>query len=417
MSKVVIAGDFPFPSGTAASVRLKNLAHGFVQLGFDVEIISFINGGEPQTSARFAKNIVMRPALIASGTFRNKGMINKVRWLIASCRKTHKAYHEFRKILRQGDVNLVLLYGRSFLRLWPFVRASREAKVPVILDCVESKSSFKGFGGSISPIYWDWSLGEWLLPKVVDGMSVITKYLSDRAEANGCNQICIVPAAEDFSSQPPCYSVSSGSFNVAYVGALLPRDNPVFLADLMDYLEGRFPRIILHVAGKYESVPEARPQLDRLRVQANKGNVRLWGKLPDDELAAFIANADALILPRRDSLSEIAAFPTRLAECLRTGRPVLACAVGDIPLYLRDGVDAILLDTYSPAAAADKVLALAQTSDRGAKIGRMGFLRGRDRFDRLHHASALIGMAKAICEEINGAGTKTIAHPQKKWGN
>ena len=144
------------------------------------------------------------------------------------------------------------------------------------------------------------------------------------------------------------------------------------------------------------AIAEADPFVARLAAHVGSGRVRLHGKLGDAELAALLGSADALLLPRRDAPAEVAAFPTRLAECLRTARPVLACAVGDIPYHLRDGEDAVLLDPADAAGAAAKVEALAASPDRGRALGVRGYLRGRERFDRAVHARALLGLADRV---------------------
>ena len=149
-------------------------------------------------------------------------------------------------------------------------------------------------------------------------------------------------------------------------------------------------------AGRYESVREAAPFVARLAAHVASGRVRLHGALPDAALAGLLAGADALIVPRRDAPAEVAAFPTRLAECLRTARPVLACAVGDIPYHLRDGEDAVLLDPADAAGAAAKVETLAASPDRGRALGIRGYLRGRERFDRAVHARALLDLADRV---------------------
>jgi glycosyltransferase involved in cell wall biosynthesis len=231
---------------------------------------------------------------------------------------------------------------------------------------------------------------------MVDAMSLISTTLQRDAVRRGARHTHLLPSAEDFSAAPPEHPVRSGPYRIAYMGAMLPRDNPAFLADLVDALAARGSSVQFDIAGRYESVREADPFVARLAAHFDSGRVRLHGKLGDAELGALLAGADALILPRRDAPAEVAAFPTRLAECLRTGRPVLACAVGDIPYHLRDGEDAVLLDPADPIGAAAKVEALAASPDRGRALGVRGYLRGRERFDRIVHAKALLDLADRI---------------------
>lgn len=391
---VIIAGDFPFPIGTASAARLRNLSLGFVNLGYDVHIAAFGNTGEGSV-VDISPFITCTPRPSASLPFRNRSFFAKVRWLLSSVRTSRKSIQLTISLVRGRSVRLVVIYGRSYLRLHSILVWARKHKIPVVLDCVEANSSFVGLGGRLSPVYWDWALGERLLPQKVDAMSVITRKLSESAKTRGCTRVYLVPAAEDFSAAPPEYPTNVNIFRIAYVGALLARDNPTFVADLAEILV-RSGGVALDILGRYDSVPEAAPFVARLRALESSGLVSLHGAPDDSKLAATLARADALLLPRRNSPAEIAAFPTRLAECLRTARPVLASAVGDIPFHLRDGVDAVLLDSSDVVGAAAKVVNLSRLPDRGAAIGRAGYLRGRERFDRMTHARELLTLADEI---------------------
>ncbi len=392
---VFVAGDFPFPSGTAAAARLRNLAHGFAARGYDVHVAAFGNTGSSDLVA-IADGITCSPAPGAPHPFRNTGLMGKIRWLSRLRATAAAASRRAREKADGRDVALLILYGRSFALLRPLLAWARSRSIPVILDSVEANSSFVGFGGRLSPVYWDWALGERLLPRKVDAMSVITRTLGESARSRGCRRTYLLPSAEDFGGEPAICPASSGPFRIAYVGALLPRDNPGYLADLVYALARRGTDVTLDVAGRYEAVAEARPFVGRLAAHVASGRVNLHGRLSDEALASLLARADALVLPRRDAPAEVSAFPTRLAECLKTARPVLVSAVGDIAFHLRDGEDAILLDPADPDTGAAKVAALAASPDRGRALGVRGYLRARERFDRITHARELIALADDI---------------------
>ena len=65
--------------------------------------------------------------------------------------------------------------------------------------------------------------------------------------------------------------------------------------------------------------------------------------MPREELFERLRTARVLALPRPAGSFSQAGLPTKVAEYLASGRPVVVTAVGDLPLYLRDGVDAYLV--------------------------------------------------------------------------
>lgn len=64
------------------------------------------------------------------------------------------------------------------------------------------------------------------------------------------------------------------------------------------------------------------------------------GVLDRDGVIQRINHAYCLALARPDNVQAKYGFPTKLGEYLSTGRPVVVTAVGDIPLFLRDGYNA-----------------------------------------------------------------------------
>lgn len=67
----------------------------------------------------------------------------------------------------------------------------------------------------------------------------------------------------------------------------------------------------------------------------------------------MLKNAEALVLDRPNSLQAQYGFPTKLGEYLLTGNPVVVTKVGDIPLYLKDGVSALLSEDRNPKEFAE----------------------------------------------------------------
>ena len=111
--------------------------------------------------------------------------------------------------------------------------------------------------------------------------------------------------------------------------------------------------------------------------------LELVGAVKRDELPALLRAARVLVLPRQDAEFSRAGLPTKLGEYLATGRPVVVSAVGDIPTYLQDGVDAYLCQPGDlPAFAARLGHVLDHPAEAalvgGAGADREGAVRPRD---------------------------------------
>ncbi len=92
--------------------------------------------------------------------------------------------------------------------------------------------------------------------------------------------------------------------------------------------------------------------------------VKIVGKIPQKEMLQRYCEADFSIFVRPDRRSSHAGFPTKLAESLAAGTPVIANATGDIGLYLKNGVNGFLLNDgthKSVKEVLDKIIASRET--------------------------------------------------------
>jgi len=134
------------------------------------------------------------------------------------------------------------------------------------------------------------------------------------------------------------------AFTLFYSGQLYRRDMPdVMLGALRKALRSDCP-IKMIVAGKTDVWPEGRAFRRQVALDPQlRARVTITGYLSDAEFEEHVAAADAFLLLHDDSWESRACFPTRLGEYLLTGKPVIVSGVGDIPQYLRNGIDAVLL--------------------------------------------------------------------------
>lgn len=98
------------------------------------------------------------------------------------------------------------------------------------------------------------------------------------------------------------------------------------------------------------------------------------GEVPSEQIPQLLVNAEFLVLARPDNLQAQFGFPTKLGEYLLTGNPVVVTAVGDIPLYLKDGESALIAKPDDEKDFASKMLWVAEHHQEAEYIG----LKGRE---------------------------------------
>lgn len=331
--KVVIAGSFLFPYGSATAARMRNLAMGLVENGASVHLMAMapmrLENGQ-QFGLAFAPGVtydIIAPWSPPNGKMplRNE-LQHKPVWFMKNYSAIFRAYRIFRHLVSQRQCNLFIGYGRSAAQLIPMAWFSRKHGITSILDVVEIHNQFYGFGGKLNPIYWDWKVGEQYMPSMFDGISVIARALIPNYVKDGRNNYILMPSLENWDK--PSTSMESESSpirRIMYLGAMLERDAPEMLfATIKQLAQQRIP-IRFDLVGKYRETVRGRALVDKWQKDQDIASVVNWvGRVDDLALKRHFAAADAFILPRRDALTERASFPTRLVEYLKHGKPVFA---------------------------------------------------------------------------------------------
>jgi glycosyltransferase involved in cell wall biosynthesis len=414
---VVIVGPFWFPHGSASAARVRNYALGLRDCGARVHVISMappprLDGVAPRAGLDYqgisyeyvaptsAVAVGWRDAQRSIPRLRNR-LADKVRWFGGLYAATPFARRRLRERIAARACDLVFVYDRSALRMTPLVRLCRDRGVTSVLDVVEVNDKLKRARTSL--LYCDFEVGRRATARLFDGLTVISSGLEALYRARGCDRTLIVPSIEEWPAVParPEAPTGNASFQLTYVGALLPRDAPELLLEAVRVAADRGAPVTLDVIGHFAGTDRGR-RIASLRAvdPVLRRTVRLVGSLSDEALAERLRASDGLVLTRRKAPAEELSFPTRLVEYLRHGRPVFVSDVGDVSHYLRDG-EAVLLHPTDPARVADAIAAVAASADRGAEIGRRGREAGARSFDRKRHAARLLDFAAGLQRQVH----------------
>lgn len=96
------------------------------------------------------------------------------------------------------------------------------------------------------------------------------------------------------------------------------------------------------------------------------------GMKSSNEIPRLLKNAEILALDRPNNIQAKYGFPTKLGEYLLTGNPVVVTNVGDIPLFLQDGVSALIAEPQNPQSFANKLCWAIDHPKEAKVIGEEG---------------------------------------------
>lgn len=96
------------------------------------------------------------------------------------------------------------------------------------------------------------------------------------------------------------------------------------------------------------------------------------GQIDSKDIPQKLMDATILAMARPDSRQAQYGFPTKLGEYLATGNPVVLTGVGEIPFYLKDGVNAFVVKPGDYHAFAEKLIWIVEHQEEAERIAAKG---------------------------------------------
>lgn len=122
--------------------------------------------------------------------------------------------------------------------------------------------------------------------------------------------------------------------------------------------------------------------------------------VPDADLLALYAGATALLAPLKDNDRNRARFPSKLADYLYSGTPVITNGVGDVPLYLQDEHSAFIAPGYTAAGYAEKLQRIMTFPELARNVGLKGKNVAERNFSLTEHGLRLNAFIRAQLQDF-----------------
>lgn len=132
------------------------------------------------------------------------------------------------------------------------------------------------------------------------------------------------------------------------------------------------PDIKLFIIGKTPSQTEASDNLRLIKSLGIEERIVFTGVVSSEQMPQLLKDAVVLALARPDNLQAKYGFPTKLGEYLLTENPVVVTSVGDIPLFLKDGVSALISEPSNVEMFAKKLLWALDNPGEASAVGKAG---------------------------------------------
>lgn len=380
--RIVIAGLFEYPEGSAAASRVRSFAQGFAELGHEVYVVSmnaYLKADYCSAeNGLWKKDKDVNYCLICGQKKQHSRRVlsHLINHFVCLSNCGKEASRVLEELHINKPVDVMIGYLTYFIGERNLVSFSKKHKIPLLWDVNEWLTTKYIKGGVLNPVYLNILLGFNTILSKVDGIIAITSFLEKHFASKNI-PVVRVPSfidPEEFAAKIPAVPDDpQKEYQFTYLGRMDPRDGPMMIVKAIQEILNDNYRAKLNVIGtagekglakKVRDYVEADPLLAQ--------SVTFWGRVSYEQLYERLALSDCFIFNRESGKEAECAFPTRLPEFLATGKPVIVSNVCDIAEYLEDDKDAIIIEADSVESLADGLKRAVKLSDGGESMGASG---------------------------------------------
>jgi glycosyltransferase involved in cell wall biosynthesis len=297
-------------------------------------------------------------------------------------------------------------YTPLMLRLLPLLRSRG---VPLVVDIADWYDPWHLPGGPLGPYCWQVELAMRRLHKKCDGVITVSSFLERYYQAPERPTVRIPPTTdtnlEKWRAALDAPREEGEDLRLVYAGAPGKKDDLRMVLEAMRLVRHRTGPVRLTVIGpSVEAVRQALPE--DLRGDLDTQVVRFTGRVEHEAVPRLLAEGDFSVLMRPRERYAQAGFPTKLVESMCAGVPPIVNATSDIPEYVHDGVEGLLVPEYSKEALAAALLrAAGMTVDQRLRM-RLGT---RKQAETAFESVAYAARMDAFLAEVQAAAMRRRA--------
>ncbi|MDD2337018.1 MAG: glycosyltransferase [Geobacteraceae bacterium] len=366
-----------FPVGPATTSRIKLISKILKEGGHNVTLAIFhantknmipenlqIEGNYENITYRYLNGKTVRPSKFTKAVFDSlRGLVNAL-WYLRTKKKL-------------GRVDAVIFYTPDLLMTLPCVVFSKILRLPMILELCEIFSSsddkllkhrIKRFGSIIT---------DKILPKMCSGVIVISTQILEFVTNNNISlsKIFHLPILVDFDK----FSIRSkdsvheltGKKYFLNSGTLEDKDGIEYILKAFLSISKTYDDLYLVFTGGAH--PDRKKLVVDSAIKFNLENrIIFTGFIPESQLIWSYQNATALLCCRSNKKFTNYGFPTKLAEYLASGKPVITTYVGDVKLYLKDRHSAFIAEPENSQSIRECMELILIDPDLALLVGAAG---------------------------------------------
>lgn len=334
--RIAYVGPFSFPVSSANSLRVQGVAFALSLSGADVLVGSADHVMPPEALTYSVERVSIHP-------LEEFPQVSWPRWrrVVQGIDAGERTARWIETLSPRPDV--IMVYGTSFGYLRRLLPLARKMGIPLILDVVEWYEPSHLPGGQYGPVAAAFEYSMRCLAPKADGVIAISRYLEDYFKDKGVPTLRVPPLSFP-SPRPRQYRESDGSLHLCYAGNPGKKDNIKTVLQAVISITENNKGVVLHFVGVETEELITLMRTYDLNDPPNGSRIKIiaHGRVNNATARSIVGSCDFSVLLRDQARFSQAGFPSKVAESLILGTPVMANLTSNLDEILIDGRNSIL---------------------------------------------------------------------------
>lgn len=372
--KILIVGNFRFRSNEANALRVRGIAQALSLAGHELAIMDNAPADEPSATLNDTIDV------ISVDEYRSGLMSFMPAGIRGIFMGDVSVRHARAKNLRP---DCIVLYGPHLGYLLRFRRLCRDLRIPLVLDIVEWYQPQDLPGGRFGPYAIANEISMRHATKRAEGVIVLSRRLERHYSRREGSQVINIPPL--FDAEPTIArkkSEADGRLHLCYAGTPARKEAFDVILAALRHANNRGVEFTLHLVGMTANDLASVPGASNLRdCGSESAQIQFYGRVPNSRARQIVAEADFTLLLRPLRRANQFGFPSKLAESMAVGTPVIANNFSDLDLHLTDKDNAIFLPDLDLETVVSALIRAAEmTPAQRRKMAERALTKARELF-------------------------------------
>lgn len=337
---VLYIGGFELPDKNAAAQRVVSNAKLFKHIGIDTVFVGVMKTPVDNCSILGTKKEVK-----GFTSFAVPYPTNPNQWFKYLC--SAEPFIEVAETIE--DLTAIVCYNFQSVALKKILDYCKKRSVKCIADVTEW---YSGDGRSL-PVKVlkkaDTFYRMCIVQKQLSGLIVISKYLLNYYKE--CKNVIYLPPLTDLLSCAKLEKEKREELRLVYAGSPGLKDRIDLLIEAISHVKRPIKLDIIGISE--EEYLLLHPEHVHKELFSDK--IHFMGRIPHNDTLEYVRNADFSCFFRYEDRVTSAGFPTKFAEAISLGTPVLTNKSSNIADYIKNGQNGILLNELSVEEIANAI--------------------------------------------------------------